>query len=149
MTPPLRRLYQKKFCVQQKAEPVDSAKFLSLLLLWILLLRLIVALLILVVLLRLIVALLILVVLRLLLTGGQIHDSECAVDLLSKVNLDGKTILGDKAFCSAQIRNFIRERKAVACIPDKINSLTIATRYDKLLTCFENFVLLAAILIQI
>ena len=112
----------------------------------------------------------------LLLTGGQIHDSECAVELLSKVNLDGKTVLGDKAFCSAQICDFVQSQKAKVCIPDKINSLTkhdfdcelykarniverfflriknrrhIATRHDKLLTCFENFVFLAAILIQI
>lgn len=108
--------------------------------------------------------------------GGQIHDSECAVELLSKVNLDGKTVLGDKAFCSTHIRDFIKSRKATVCIPDKVNSLLkhdfdyelykarniverfflriknhrhIATRYDKLLSCFENFVLLAAIMIQI
>lgn len=112
----------------------------------------------------------------LLLTGGQIHDSECAVELLRKVNLEGKTVLGDKAFCSAHIRDFIQSQKATVCIPDKVNSLIqhdfdqelykarnvverfflriknhrhIATRYDKLLVCFENFVLLAAILIQI
>ena len=115
-------------------------------------------------------------VLNVVLTGGQIHDSECAVELLSKVNLDGKTVLGDKAFCSAQICDFVQSQKAKVCIPDKINSLTrhhfdcklykarniverfflriknhrhIATRYDKLLTCFENFVFLAAIMIQI
>ena len=113
---------------------------------------------------------------ELLLSGGQIHDSECAIDLLSKVNLDGKTVLGDKAFCSAHIRDFVQSQKAKVCIPDKINSLIkhdfdcelykarniierfflriknhlhIATRYDKLLSCFENFVLLAAIMIQI
>ena len=38
----------------------------------------------------------------LLLTGGQIHDSECATELLSRVKLDGKTVLGDKAFCSSR-----------------------------------------------
>lgn len=99
----------------------------------------------------------------LLLSGGQIHDSECAIELLSKVNLDGKTVLGDKAFSSTQIRDFI---------PDKVNSLVkhdfdyelyearnvverfflriknhrhIATRYDKLALCFLNFVLLSVI----
>ncbi len=71
----------------------------------------------------------------LLLSGGQIHDSECAVELLSKVNLDGKTVLGDKAFCSAHIRDFIQSQKATVCIPDKVS--------------FENFVLLVAIMIQI
>ena len=112
----------------------------------------------------------------LLLTGGNIHDSECATDLLSKVNLEGKTVLGDKAFCSDRIRDFIQTQKAQVCIPDKVNSVVrhifdrelykarnvverfflriknhrhIATRYDKLLTCFENFILLVSILIQI
>ena len=59
----------------------------------------------------------------LLLSGGQIHDSECAVELLRKVNLENKTVLGDKAFCSAQIRDFIESQKAKVCIPDKANSL--------------------------
>ena len=112
----------------------------------------------------------------LLLSGGHIHDSECAVELLSKVNFDGKTVMCDKAFCSAHIRDFIQSQKAQVCIPDKVNSLVkhdfdcelykarniverfflriknhrhIAIRYDKLLSCFENFVLLAAIMIQI
>ena len=111
----------------------------------------------------------------LLLTGGQVHDSECATSLLSKVNLDGKTILGDKAFCSARIRDFIQAQGGTVCIPDKANSLTkhefdrelykarnvverfflriknrrhIATRYDKLAVCFLNFVLLSALMIQ-
>ena len=112
----------------------------------------------------------------LLLTGGQIHDSECAIELLSKVNLEGKTVLGDKAFSSERIRDFIQSQKAKVCISDKANSVIrhnfdcklykarnvverfflriknhrhIATRYDKLRSCFENFVLLAAIMIQI
>ena len=56
---------------------------------------------------------------RLLLTGGNIHDSECAIELLNKVNLDGKTVLGNKAFCSARIRQFIQEQGSTVCIPDK------------------------------
>ena len=111
-----------------------------------------------------------------LLSGGQLHDSEYAIELLSKVNLDGKTVLGDKAFCSTQIRDFLQMQGGSVCIPDKVNSLIkhdfdcelykarniverfflriknhrhIATRYDKFLSCFENFVLLAAIMIQI
>ena len=112
----------------------------------------------------------------LLLTGGQIHDSECAIELLSKVNLNSKTILGDKAFCSARIREFIQAQGGRVCIPDKANSRTlhefdrdlykarnvverfflriknrrrIATRYDKLTVCFLNFVLLSAIMLQL
>ena len=112
----------------------------------------------------------------LLLTGGQIHDSECATELLSRVKLDGKTVLGDKAFCSSHIRDFIRTQGGTVCIPDKANSRTlhdfdrelykarnvverfflriknyrhIATRYDKLTICFLNFVLLSAIMLQL
>lgn len=112
----------------------------------------------------------------LLLTGGQVHDSECATELLSKVNLGGKTVLGDKAFCSAHIRELIQEQGGIVCIPDKTNSRTlhefdrelykarniverfflriktrrhIATRYDKLTVCFLNFVLLSAIMLQL
>ena len=88
----------------------------------------------------------------LLLTGGQIHDSECAVELLSKVNLNGKTVLGDKACCSAHIRDFIQSQKATVCIPDKFNSL-IKHDFDRELyrarNIVERFFLLASILIQI
>lgn len=112
----------------------------------------------------------------LMLTGGQVHDSECATELLSKVNLDCKTILGDKAFCSARIRDFIQAQGGTVCIPDKANSRTkyefdrelykarnvverfflriknhrhIATRYDKLALCFLNFVILSALMLQL
>ena len=112
----------------------------------------------------------------LLLSGGNIHDSECATELLSKVNLDGKTVLGDKAFCSTHIRNFIQTQGGAVCIPDKANSRAvhdfdkelyrarnvverfflriknrrhIATRFDKLALSFLNFVLLSAIMIQV
>ena len=112
----------------------------------------------------------------LLLTGGQVHDSEYARELLSKVSLEGKTVLGDKAFCSGHIRDFIQKQGGRVCIPDKNNSRTlhefdkevykarnvverfflriknrrhIATRYDKLAFCFLNFVLLASIMLQL
>ena len=110
-------------------------------------------------------------ILQALVTGGQIHDSECATELLSKVNLEGKTVLGDKAFCSVHIRDFIQTQGGAVCIPDKANSLKkhefdralykvrnvverfflriknrrrVATRYDKLALCFLNFILLSA-----
>ena len=112
----------------------------------------------------------------LLLTGGQIHDSQCATSLLSKVKLEGKTVLGDKAFCSARIRELIQEQGGIVCIPDKATSRAlhdfdrelykarniverfflrikthrrIATRYDKLAVCFLNFIFLAALLIKL
>ena len=95
---------------------------------------------------------------------------------LSKIKLEGKTVLGDKSFCSARIREFIKEQGGTFCITDKNNSLIkhdfdkelykarnvverfflwiknrrhIATRYDKLALCFFNFVLLAAIMLKI
>ena len=67
----------------------------------------------------------------LLLSGGQVHDSECAAELLSKVKLENKTVPGDKAFSSVQIRDFIQSIKATACIPDKVNSLRMCVHRKK------------------
>ena len=113
--------------------------------------------------------------LNVVLTGGQIHDSEAVVALLKGIKLKGKTILADKAYSCEQIRGFIAEHGAVACIPDKANFRIkhdfdselykqrnlverffqriknyrhIATRFDKLAECFLNFVLLAASVIH-
>ena len=110
------------------------------------------------------------------LTGGNIHDSEVAIKLLSKVALAGKKVLADKAFYSEEIRKYISQEKAAACIPDMSNAAHrhdfdkelykarniierffqriktfrhIATRYDKLSYCFLNFIFLAAVIIQI
>ena len=113
--------------------------------------------------------------LNVVLTGGHVHDSESAIALFKGITLKGKTILADKAYSSEHIRVFIAEHGAVACIPNKSNFRIkhafdaelykqrniverffqriknyrhIATRYDKLAVCFENFVLLAASLIH-
>ena len=110
------------------------------------------------------------------LSGGNVHDSEMAIKVLSKVTLEGKKILADKGYCSEEIRNFISQEKAEVCIPDKSNAVVIhnfdkelyksrniierffqriknyrhvATRYDKLSNCFLNFIILAAVMIQI
>lgn len=110
------------------------------------------------------------------LTGGKIHDSKVAIRLLSKITLEGKKVLADKAFCSEEIRKYIDYQNATACIPDKSNVVNIhdfdkqlykahhiierffqriktfrhiATRYDKLSHCFLNFVFLASVMIQI
>ena len=96
--------------------------------------------------------------------------------LLTGGNLDGKTVLGDKAFCSARIHDFIQTQGGTVCIPDKANSRAlhdfdkglykarnvverfflriktrrhIATSYDKLALSFFNFVLLATIMLQV
>ena len=59
--------------------------------------------------------------LNVILTGGQIHDSEPAISLLKGIQLKGKKILADKAYSSEQLRVFLAEHGAVACIPDKAN----------------------------
>ena len=59
--------------------------------------------------------------LKVVLTGGQIHDSEPVFDLFDDVELVGKTILADKAYSSESIRNYLEERGAQICIPDKVN----------------------------
>ena len=109
------------------------------------------------------------------LSAGQVHDSEMALDLLGNFNLVGKKILADKAYSSEHIRYYLQEHGAVACIPDKSNFKIkhdfdselykqrnkverffqriknyrhIATRYDKLAQCFLNFVLLATTVIH-
>ena len=113
--------------------------------------------------------------LKVMLTGGQIHDSEPAIELLKSVALKGKTILADKAYSCEHIRCYLQQHGALACIPDKANFRIkhdfdsqlykqrniverffqriknyrhISTRYDKLAFCFENFVLLAASVIH-
>ena len=110
------------------------------------------------------------------LSGGNVHDSEMAIKVLSKITLEGKKILADKGYCSEEIRNFISQEKAEVCIPAKSNAVVIhtfvkelyksrniierffqriknyrhvATRYDKLSNCFLNFIILAAVMIQI
>ena len=110
------------------------------------------------------------------LTGGHIHDSEPALDLLAGVDLAGKKLLADKAYSCQAIRDYLDERGALVCIPDKSNFKTkhcfdadlykrrniverffqriknfrhIATRFDKLSICFFNFVLLAAFSIHL
>ena len=114
--------------------------------------------------------------LNVILTGGQVHDSEPALALLSGIELGGKKILADKAYSCSQIRGFLAEHGAFACIPDKANFKIkhdfdselykqrniverffqriknyrhVATRFDKLALCFENFVLLASSVIHL
>lgn len=106
-----------------------------------------------------------------LLTGGQVHDAKVAIDLLSGVTITGSNVLGDKAYGSAKIRDYItaqgavytippkagvepwfcdfytyKERHLVECFFNKIKAFRrVATRYDKLATSFLAFVLLASI----
>ena len=89
--------------------------------------------------------------LNLILTGGQIHDSEEAVNLLKGINLKGKTILADKAYSCEHIRYYLQEHGAIACIPDKVN-YRVKHYFDaelyKQRNSFKNFILLAASVIH-
>ena len=117
--------------------------------------------------------------LKVILTGGQIHDSKLVVELFKGVEFKGKKVLADKAYSTEFIRSYLQEQGAVVCIPYKINfklkhafdsdlykrrniverffqriktyrhSIAFATRFDKLADCFFNFVLLASSVIHL
>ena len=109
------------------------------------------------------------------LTGGQIHDSEPVLELFESIRLSGKAVLADRAYSCDKVRSYLEKRGAKVCIPDKANFKVkhsfdaelykqrnlverffqriknyrhIATRFDKLAFCFRNFVLLAASVIH-
>ena len=66
------------------------------------------------------------------LTAGSEHDCVCALDLLSKVNIEGSNILADKAYGSLKIREYITFPKASYTIPSKYYFSDIARlRYIK------------------
>lgn len=106
------------------------------------------------------------------LTGGQVHDSKAAVDVLSGINISGSNILGDKAYGTEKIRTYITEQNAKYTIPPRENNSDpwycdywlykechlvecffnkikafrrVATRYDKLASSFLAFVHVASI----
>ena len=109
-----------------------------------------------------------------LLSSGNDHDSKHAVPLLSQINIKGSNILGDKAYGSKAIRDFItsqdadytippqssvsdpwsvdwytyKERHLVECFFQKLKWFRrVFTRYDKLDASFLAFVHIAAIAI--
>ena len=53
------------------------------------------------------------------LTGGEVHDSVCAQDLLANKNAD--FVLADKAYDSEEILETIDRMQAIAVIPPRIN----------------------------
>lgn len=50
------------------------------------------------------------------------HDSKVAVELLSDVNITGSNTLGDKAYGTAAIRDYITKQNAQHTIPPKENN---------------------------
>ncbi len=57
-----------------------------------------------------------------LLSGGQVHDSKIAVDVLSSIDISDSNILGDKAYGTEKIRAYITENNAKYTIPPKANN---------------------------
>ncbi len=109
-------------------------------------------------------------------TGGQVHDSIQAQNLLEPVIHDGCVVLGDRAFDTDQIMDYIASKMAIAVIPPKKNRKIqreydgvayrdrnqierffnrlkhfrrIATRYDKLASSFLALIQLASALLVI
>lgn len=105
-------------------------------------------------------------------SGGQVHDSKIAIDVLSGMDISGSNILGDKAYGTEKIRTYItkhgadytipprdnnpdpwfcdfglyKERHLVECFFNKIKAFRrVATRYDKLASSFLAFVHIASI----
>ena len=107
-------------------------------------------------------------------SSGNLHDSTLAVDVLSHVDIKDCNILGDKAYGTKEIREYIaleeasytispklnaqnpwhcdwwvyKERHLVECFFNKIKHFRrVSTRYDKLASSFLAFVYVASIFI--
>ncbi len=114
--------------------------------------------------------------LEFLLTAGTVHDSKVAVELLSRRNLSESNILGDRAYGTNAILDYIQREDGEYTIPPKSNTVRpwycdwqiykdrhviegffqklkwfrrIATRYDKSDEVFLAAVLLASIMILV
>jgi transposase len=59
---------------------------------------------------------------RLYLTPGNINDCSAAIDVLAGVPIEGSVVLGDKAYGTREIREYIASRGATYCIPPKSNA---------------------------
>lgn len=108
------------------------------------------------------------------LTGGQVHDSQVASELLEGFDISQSNIIADKAYGTAKLRRYIKDKAAVYTIPPKENTKDkwtcdyhvycerhlienffnqlknfrrIATRYDKLAHVYLATVYIASICI--
>jgi len=111
-----------------------------------------------------------------LLSPGNDHDSIHAIEILSKIEIEGSNILGDRAYGTKDIRDYITSQNAKYVIPPKSNTVNpwevdwhlykerhlvecffqkikwfrrVATRYDKRDDTFLSFVYLASIMILV
>jgi transposase len=112
---------------------------------------------------------------KLIITAGQVHDANCAIDLLDDIKRRD-TIIADKGYDADSIRDHIRSKRAIAHIPNRSNRKKkyrwkkkvyrernhverffnrlkqfrrVATRYEKLGETFFAFVKLACVRIWI
>ena len=110
------------------------------------------------------------------LSGGQAHDAGFAIPLLDGFDIKGSTFLGDKAYDSDKILEYLSSAEAISNIPPKSNRLVqrdydkhiykerhliecffekiknfrrISTRYDKNAASFLAFIHVAAICILV
>jgi transposase len=108
------------------------------------------------------------------LTPGNVNDCAVATDVLSGIELTGSVVLGDKAYGTAAIREYIESSGATYCIPPKANAVNpwdcdfshykerhvvecffnkikqfrkIATRYDKLSKVFLSLAYLVSVMV--
>lgn len=79
------------------------------------------------------------------LTGGQVHDSKAAVDVLSEIDISGSNILGDKAYGT---------EKSELTLPGKMQNTqfrqrkTILTRGIAIIGCIRNVIWLSVFSIK-
>ena len=72
------------------------------------------------------------------LTGGHIHDSQSALDLLAGIDLAGKKILADKAYSCQYIRDYLEE--PVQSYVSRINPISIRNT-NSIPTCISDAIL--------
>ena len=53
------------------------------------------------------------------LTGGQVHDSQVASELLEGFDISQSNIIADKAYGTAKLRQYIEDKAGVYTIPPK------------------------------
>ena len=56
------------------------------------------------------------------LTGGQVHDSQVASELLEGFDISQSNIIADKAYGTAKLRQYIEDKAGVYTIPPKENT---------------------------
>lgn len=108
------------------------------------------------------------------LSAGNVNDSTVAVNVLSHIDISESNVLGDKAYGTNQILDYIQRQDSEYTIPPKSNAIQpwkcdwwtykerhvvecffqklkwfrrVSTRYDKLDSVFLAFVYLASIAI--